>query len=116
MSQAGYCRREGLDQCTFSGWKRRLGWKGKCGGKSGSAERGRGCSGAWPDGRHKTKSECGQPAFFVPLRVAGRAACSTSTRLEVVLRNGRVVRCESSMAPRVLAAVAAALERDGAPC
>ena len=53
---------------------------------------------------------------FVPLRVTGTPACATSTRLEVVLRNGRVVRCESSVKPAVLAALAAALETNGAPC
>jgi hypothetical protein len=48
--------------------------------------------------------------------VTGRAAGASHSRLEVVLRNGRVVRCESTMAPSVLAAVAAALETGGAPC
>ena len=109
LSQAAYCRREGLDQCTFSGWKRRLGWKAGLVGPQKEAARGRGGN------RSKTRAPERAPVF-VPLHVTGTPACATSTRLEVVLRNGRVVRCESSVRPAVLAAVAAALETNGAPC
>ena len=116
LSQAAYCRREGLDQCTFSGWKRRLRWK--AGPVRPQSEAGRGHVGSThrQDGNQKRTRGSERAPVFVPLRVAGAGACAASPRLEVVLRNGRVVRCESSVKPAVLAAVAAALETDGAPC
>lgn len=116
LSQAAYCRREGVDQCTFSGWKRRLGWKRKSVQTGVDGKREPACSAGRRGGIRKAKTAGGRGAFFVPLRVAGTPAGLCGTRLEVVLRNGRVVRCESGVAPSVLAAVAAALERDSAPC
>jgi len=116
LSQAAYCRREGLDQCTFSGWKRRLGWKKRSIETGVDGEREPVRSAGRPGGDHTTRTAGERTAFFVPLSVAGTPACATNSRLEVVLRNGRVVRCESSVRPAVLAALAAALETNGAPC
>jgi len=103
LSQAAYCRREGLDKCTFSGWKRRLRWKAGLVTPQSEAARGHG-------GKRNETSAPERAPVFVPLRVAGRGCCTASQRLEVVLRNGRVVRCESSVRPAVLATLAAALE------
>jgi len=116
LSQAAYCRREGLDQCTFSGWKRRLGWKTGLVTPLSEAQRRHVGSAQRPDGSDKRTRRPERAPVFVPLHVTGTPACATSTRLEVVLRNGRVVRCESSVKPAVLAALAAALETNGAPC
>jgi hypothetical protein len=109
LSQAAYCRREALEQCTFSGWKRRLGWQAGLVGPQKEAAYGRG-------GNRSKASAPGRAPVFVPLRVTGAPACATNSRLEVVLRNGRVVRCESSVRPAVLAVLAAALETNGVPC
>jgi hypothetical protein len=78
-------------------------------GHIGSAER-------QGDRHHARKSAPEQTPFFVPVRVTDAPACAGNSLVEVVLRNGRVVRCESGVAPSVLAAMAAALEKDGAPC
>ena len=116
LSQAAYCRREGLDQCTFSGWKRRLRWREKCAGASAGTEHCQTRGAARQERGQKTRSADERAPVFVPLRITGAPACASNARLEVVLRNGRVMRCESSMAPRILAAVAAALETNGVPC
>jgi len=116
LSQAAYCRREGLDQCTFSGWKRRLGWKtGRVTPQSEAARGHVGSAHRQDDSQRRTRGPERAPVF-VPLRVTGAPACAANSRFEVVLRNGRVVRCESSVRPAVLAALAAALEADGVPC
>lgn len=97
QKQAEFCRRQGLSQNTFSGWKRRLSWR--------------------------TAIDCppsskvlSQSALFVPVRVrpskvaVDSASADAAPLVEIVLRNGRVLRVALNAEYEAVARLALALE------
>jgi hypothetical protein len=96
LSQAAYCRREGLTPSEFSWWKCRL---------ARSAEQ-----------KQALLVPAGQAGgTFVPFQLPGLVVESKSAPCEVVLKNGRRLWIESGAAPEWIAALARALEQV-APC
>lgn len=109
-SQSRYCRERGLNPNTFSGWKRRLRWQESDGGR---AVRRAGVS--------TGPGAFGPKARFTQLTVRGEAGHATpgletkagesSSIVEIVLRNGRVVRAGIQTPVESLARLAQALEQ-----
>ena len=134
LNQAEYCRRQNLDETTFSGWKRRLGWASKAVGRpeggSGKGKRAADSSAGITGGPRKgalsgKEKELGPgqrrlavdgAQMFVPLRVAQAQSAPGVILAEVVLRNGRVLRVGTGSDPVAVGRLAAALEQDGVPC
>lgn len=88
LSQAEFCRREGLRYSQFAWWKRRLGDQA-----AGRQRRGT------PPSRG--------PAALLPL---GTVRLASSPRLEVVLLNGRRLRFGPELPPERLADLVAVLD------
>ena len=134
LSQAEYCRRQNLDETTFSGWKLRLGWASKAvslpGGGRGKGKEAGDSSAGFPRGPRKgallgKEKELGPgkrslavegAQMFVPLRVAQAQSDPDAILAEVVLRNGQVLRVWAGSDPAAVGRLAAALERDSVPC
>ncbi len=99
LKQSAFCRREGLGVAVFSRWKRLF-------EQAGSFSR---------TGLLARES---MPGAFVPVKVSAGSAHESTVRpmgiLELELRNGRVLRFPSSLAPDDLARWAGALE--ARPC
>lgn len=97
QTQAEFCRRQGLSQNNFSGWKRRLGWRTDI------------------DYPPSSKAQS-QSALFIPVRVrpskvaADSASADAAPLVEIVLRNGRVLRVALSAEYEAVVRLALALE------
>ncbi|MGH9440131.1 MAG: IS66 family insertion sequence element accessory protein TnpA [Terriglobia bacterium] len=131
LSQAEFCRREGLQQWQLSEWKRfvevlerqeqdvpaRLGEESSIDDRPAAGKRRRKAGRrTYRPGRPATLAE---PQPFVPVRLvdvaaeAGRGADAArifDCVLEVVLERGQIVRVASNCEPRFLSAVVSALD------
>jgi hypothetical protein len=101
-TQAGYCHEHGLDQTTFSGWKRRLGFQSR---RACEASRGGG-SGSGP----RSKGNADAEAVFIPLPPSNLAQAVHAGVIEVGLRNGRTLRVPAGCDIELVAKLSAALE------
>jgi hypothetical protein len=95
QTQAAYCRAQGLDQNALSSWKRRLNWAAAVQTEETAAVQA---------GERLTAD------LFVPVTVRPRVTGASAPVLEIVLRNGRILRAGLDAEPVVLTRWAAALE------
>jgi len=110
QSQSRYCRERGLNPNTFSGWKRRLGWQESSGDRA-----------AKRVGVAAETVAVKPKALFTQLRVRGEpghvtppwetTAGESNPVVEIVLRNGRVLRAGIQAPVESLARLARALEQ-----
>ena len=84
LSQAAYCRQQGLTQNDFSWWKREL--------------------------ARRDQSTVRVPAAFVPVRISPPHATAAAFGFELSLRDGRVLRFDGCVDPAALGAVVRVLE------
>lgn len=97
LTQAAFCRREGLKKNALSWWAREL--------------RKRDGDRAPTKVSHRPKAK---RASFIPVRVIQTAPRNGTSPVEVLTRSGHVVRLQPDFDPATLRKVVAALE--GQPC
>ena len=98
LTQAVFCRREGIKPTALSWWAREL-------SKRRQSRR--------PARQARPPKRTRRPAF-IPVRVIQAAPRSSASGLEVVTRGGHVVHLQPDFDPAMLRRVMAALE--GQPC
>ena len=86
LSQAAYCRQQGLTQNDFSWWKREIAGRAVATGQR-----------------------------FVPVQIAAPPR-TASYAFELELRGGRMLRFDGCVDPAALNAVVRVLEAEAAPC
>ena len=126
LSQAEFCRREGIQQWQLSSWKRFVevledqvddtpsGTVAGANGKALGASNGRTEA---KQGKSRQDRADVQPQSFVPVRLVDPAEEDREERstftfdcvLEIVLKRGQTIRVASSCEPRFLSAVVSAL-------
>jgi hypothetical protein len=127
LSVRAFCRRDGLREAQFYWWQRELARRDQEAGKSGLLRQGRPSVGAARGDEAEAKAVVATRPAFAELRVRqdataralseeSSAACDGAwwpVPIEVVLRNGRMLRVRRGFEADLLAAVVRVLEREG---